>query len=648
MMPAWLSKLLVSLILTAACGAAVAAPPPAEAFFGEPEFTGAALSPSAKFVAVRFAPPGERQVLAVVTLSDMSVKIVASFNNVDIDNFNWVNDDRLVYNATDYKSAGSDVSRRWGLWTVNRDGRESRQLVLTGESHHVGTVQPWNTILVGLGYPKHPDDVYVARFGIMDSRIDTLKLYRLDTVSGKSRLIPGPRAVRYWTIGSPGGFVAHTHEGTSEQLHYRASDDTPWRELARFDLLEAPSFTTAIAADGSLYVSAPNGQDKSSLYQLDPATGKLAATPLFSAGDFDVFGALIQTDRLLGVRYAGDAIRTHWFDEKMKKIQARVDGALRSTVNSIDVARQPETPWVLVQSQSATHPMNYRAFNSETGVLAEIGAMYPRIEPDRMSPTRLIRYKARDGLEIPAWLTVPRSSAGKDLPLVVLVHDGPFRRGGSLDWDARVQFLASRGYAVLMPEYRGSTGFGAAHYRAGWKQWGLKMQDDLTDGARWAVAQGIVNSGRICIAGNGYGGYAALMGVAKDGDIFKCAISLGAMTDLRRLFADNWTQTDTTIAEVNRYPREKLIGDPSADAARLDATSPLALAAKITRPVLLAHGDADHWVPIRHSKKFKASMASANLEWVEYEGETHVLTLAKNRIDFWTRVEAFLKKHIGR
>lgn len=651
MVKSWRIHSILLLVLSAPFAHATAPPPPAAAFFDNAEYTGAMLSPSAKYMAVRIAPSGgrQRQRLAIVTLADSSVKVIASFDNADVNYFYWVNDDRLVFNASDSTAPRGEDELRWGLWAVNRDGREMRQLAMTEARGAARPYQPWNTILLGGAYPLYPAHLYVAQFDLLGGRIDTLKLFRLNTINGKADRVQGPPDVRFWTFGGLGSMIAHTYHGTSNKLHFRSNDSDPWRELASFDLLPEPGFSTFIGEDRAIYVNSLNGKDKSSLYKMDPATGQLATAPLFSAGDFDFSGWLIESERLLGVRYLGDAQRSHWFDEKMKGVQAKVDGALPATVNNIHVASHPQTPWVLVTSQSATHPLTYWAFNSEANVLAEIGTTRPRIDPARMSKTMLVRYKARDGLEIPAWLTIPRASASKDLPMVVLVHDGPFRRGGSLDWDSRTQFLASRGYAVLEPEYRGSTGYGAAHYRAGWKQWGLKMQDDLADGARWAISQGIANANRICIAGSGYGGYGALMGVAKDGDLFQCAVSFGAMTDLRRMLRDNWVQTNTTIDEVNRYSMDQLIGDPKADAARLEAASPIEIAARIQRPLLLAHGESDYSVPIQHGKSFRITVSKTNsdVEWIEYQGETHELTLSKNRIDFWTRVERFLDKHIG-
>jgi dipeptidyl aminopeptidase/acylaminoacyl peptidase len=233
--------------------------------------------------------------------------------------------------------------------------------------------------------------------------------------------------------------------------------------------------------------------------------------------------------------------------------------------------------------------------------------------------------------------------------MVVMVHGGPFVRGQDWGWHASAQFLASRGYAVLEPEFRGSTGFGFRHFKAGWKQWGLAMQDDIADGVRWAIAKGIADPKRICIAGASYGGYATLMGLAKDPDLYQCGIDWLGVTDIKLLFTGHWSAASDLSDHYKQYGAPMLVGDLIKDAAQLDATSPLLLAARITRPLLLAYGAADQRVPIYHGRKFYEAVKPTNpaVEWVVYDAEAHGWSLPATRVDFWGRVEKFLDKHIG-
>jgi dipeptidyl aminopeptidase/acylaminoacyl peptidase len=397
-------------------------------------------------------------------------------------------------------------------------------------------------------------------------------------------------------------------------------------------------------------VEARAGGDKLKVYSYDLVKGELGKQPLIDLGDYDFSGRLVYGGgKLLGVRLLTDASSTHWWSKDMQAVQDKVDQLLPDTVNQIAMPQRPETPWLLVTSWSDRQPRVYVLYNRETQALTKIGEAYPDIPAARMARQLLLHYKARDGLSIPAWLTLPPGGKQNGLPMVVLVHGGPFMRGGEWGWDADAQFLASRGYAVLEPEFRGSTGFGMRHFQAGWKQWGLAMQDDLADGARAMVAQGVADGKRICIAGASYGGYAALMGVVKDGDLYQCAVDWAGVTDIKLMYNGSWSMDSDLSQDYRQYGMPLLVGDLSADAAQLQATSPLEQAARIKRPLLLAYGSSDQRVPLVHGTRFYEAVKAGNpdVEWVVYDGEGHGWSLPDNRVDFWTRVERFLAKHIG-
>jgi dipeptidyl aminopeptidase/acylaminoacyl peptidase len=332
----------------------------------------------------------------------------------------------------------------------------------------------------------------------------------------------------------------------------------------------------------------------------------------------------------------------------MKAAQADVNKQLRGLVNIITPPTLPETPWMLVSSYSDRQPRYYSLYNSKTHELKGIGINHPAIKAAEMGRQDLVKFKARDGLMIPAWLTLP-AKGGKNLPMVVLVHGGPYMRGTEWQWEPDSQFLASRGYAVLQPEFRGTTGYGVHHFTAGLKQWGLTMQDDIADSVKWAVSQGYADPNRVCIMGGSYGGYATLMGLVKDGDIYRCGIAYAAVTDIPLMFErGNWTISDMDD-DYRQYGGPQRVGDLEKDAEQLVATSPLKQAARIKRPLLLVHGSDDRRVPAVHFTKMRSALEAnkADAEFIEYMGEGHGWTTAEHRIDFWSRVEKFLDKHIG-
>ena len=233
--------------------------------------------------------------------------------------------------------------------------------------------------------------------------------------------------------------------------------------------------------------------------------------------------------------------------------------------------------------------------------------------------------------------------------MVVLVHGGPWVRGTEWGWSADAQFLASRGYAVLEPDFRGSTGYGTKHLTAGFRQWGRAMQDDVADGTRWAIEQGVADPQRICIAGASYGGYATLMGLINDPDLYRCGINWAGVTDIKLMYGGSWFHSSDLPAQYIRYGMPKLIGDLETEADRLMAVSPVEQAGRLHQPLLMAYGGADRRVPRAHGTRFRdaVSATNKNVEWVEYPEEGHGWRLPKNRIDFWTRVEKFLDRNIG-
>lgn len=335
----------------------------------------------------------------------------------------------------------------------------------------------------------------------------------------------------------------------------------------------------------------------------------------------------------------------------MKALQQEVDAQLSDTVNMITPPRRGQGPFVLVESYSDVRPLTYLLYNTSTKAFKKIGSTHPGVVPGKMGRQRTIRYKARDGLQIEALLTLPPGGATGRLPLVVLAHDGPFLRGRAWGWNAETQFLASRGYAVLEPSFRGTTGLGAVHFQAGWKQLGLKMQHDLADGAGWAVAEGIADSERVCIAGGGgYGGYATLMGLANDPAVYRCGISWLGSTDINTFYERSYGFVFGRGIQAGNATIQYLVGDRVKDAEQLKATSPLLLAARIKQPLLMAFGERDRRVPLYVAKRFTDAVKPHNpgLEDVVYFGEAHGWNMIDTRFAFWTRVEEFLQRHIGK
>jgi dienelactone hydrolase len=478
-------------------------------------------------------------------------------------------------------------------------------------------------------------------------------LLRLNTLTGHHVTVKRPANTDGWLLDEKGEpRIATTSSKGKSAIHLRDPQTGEWRVLVEFATYIGGNSAfkpLAFGPDGVFYVLAYQGRDKAAVYTLDLETARLSDKPVIALDGYDFSGKLIFSNtKLLGVRYRTDGQGTMWFDDAMKAMQAEIDAKLPNTINLVTPPKRLETPNVLVESYSDVQPRVTFIYNRETKALNLVGSSRPTIQPAQMAPQDAVRYTARDGLPIPAWVTTPRGD-GKNLPMVVLVHGGPFVRGGEWGWNPDAQFLASRGYVVLEPEFRGSTGFGDKHFRAGWKQWGLKMQDDVADGVKWAIGKGLADPKRICIAGASYGGYATLMGLVNNPELYKCGINWVGVTDLGLLANGHWSYTSDLSDMWKEYGIPAMIGDPVKDAEQFKATSPLQQAARITQPLLLAYGRADQRVPLYHGNKFRDAVSAHNqqVEWVVYEEEGHGWALPKNRIDFWGRVEKFLDRHIG-
>ncbi len=640
--------------------AASAAPVPIEHFFENAAFTGAVLSPTAKFLAARLGRAGQRDALVVVDLTNQAVKVVARLPDDDIGNFYWVNDERLVFDGTDKTVGQGDVRHYPGLYAVDRDGGNQRQLVQRESVYDVTErtmvkMLPGETFLLPPTGPRTTSYVYVMspRYD-SEGHVESLNLLQLDTITGRTTPVTRPAEAKNWVLDASGEpRMIMSIDKNIGTLHYRDPATSQWRKLSTFDayLGSKGAFSpVGFAPDGTLYVTSRSVGDKQALYRFDLATGKQVTSALVEVEDYDLDGELVIGDgKLLGVRVLTDARSTVWFDTGMQALQKRIDALLPGTVNVVSVAQRAETKLVLVRSYSDVQPSVWSLFDTETGKFNHVGSTRPAIKAAQMGQQEALRYKARDGLDIPGLLTLPHGSDRKNLPMIVLVHGGPWVRGSEWGWNAEAQFLASRGYAVLEPEFRGSTGFGARHFRAGWKQWGLAMQNDVADGAKWAIAQGIADPKRICIAGASYGGYATLMGLINDPELFKCGISWVGVTDINLLYSGHWSSASDTSDGVKQYGMPAMIGDPVKDAAQLKATSPIHQAARLKQPVLLAYGGSDRRVPTYHGRQFHDAVKQTNpqVEMVVYDEEGHGWALPKNRIDFWSRVEKFLDKHIG-
>ena len=634
---------------------------PPEAFFKRPDVSDAQLSPSGKFLAISTGLGGPRRGLIVFDLDKPGlVTQAARYNDADVSGFQWVSDERLVYSLTDDERGGGDQWFNPGLFSVRPDGTERRTLIemarrfVTGTQLHSRALD-WRHRLLHVPGNGGEDVIVGAYQFTAGGDIKSIDALRVNVVTGLVRSLSAgaPINVVRWLFdrqGEPRAVVSQ-RDG-EDQFHWRAPGSTAWEQLAQFPTLRRLYSPAYVDDSGGLYVTRASGAaGLQVLARFDFAQRRPAREPLISTPGFDYRGSLLTEDvggKVLGVRVETDAESTVWFDPAMKQMQALADKRLPGYVNRLSCRRCGQSDMVvLVRSYNDRDPGQLWVVRKATDTWQLISRVLSGIDPARMATVDFVRIKARDGRDLPVWLTIPPGrKAGAPGPAVVMVHGGPWVRGGHWAWQSQEQFLASRGYVVISPEFRGSTGYGRAHFEAGWKEWGQAMQDDVADAAKWAVAQGW--AGKMCIAGASYGGYSTLMGLVRDPDLFQCGAAWVAVTDPFLYLKGSWWSRDDISDEGRKYSLPQMVGDAEKDVVALTAASPVAQASRITQPLFLAFGGSDLRVPLEHGTRLREALRKAGQEpeWVVYPGEGHGWNKLETQVDFARRLEKFLDQHL--
>lgn len=624
-------------------------------FFKNSEFASLRLSPNGEWLAA-LGPYEGRRNLFTMRLSDKAAARLTSFeskarddSNQDVAFFFWANDERLIFGLD---SAGNE-SFSW--FAVNRDGTNGRTLV-QGSTGIV--LFPTNTRLLSrLDHdPEHvlvtnnernkfyPDvfrlNVYTGRMSRVETNPGHFQGYGVDW-DGNVRI----------AVGHPDATGRALREGEllKQNLYYRATPDSDWKIVHSTHYFDGPVFSPlAFAGDNrTLYVSTNEGRDTAAIYTFDPETGELGE--LILADDrSDLTGLSLspKDHRPLWVSWQYELPEKVMLDEEFAALQATIDGALPGKVNRISSMSDDENR-AIIYSGSDRDPGTYYLYDKSAGKIEFFARPRPWIEPDDMSEMTPVRYEARDGETIHAYLTVPAGSEPRDLPLIINPHGGPYGIRDFWGHNSETQFLANRGYAVMQINYRGSGGYGQRFLDIAWQKWGLEMQDDITDGVLWAIGQGIVDPDRVCIYGGSYGGYATMAGITKTPDLYQCAVNYVGVVDLIALLDYHHRFRNGNFIQAWG---KRAIGDRRADRERLLATSPINHLDKIKVPLYVVHGKRDPRVP--HDTQYVPLVRKLRGTEIDYKTmlknkEGHGFRKEENRIELYTELEKFFARHIG-
>lgn len=632
---------------------AATGPLPLEPFVKHDPITEVELSPTGEYLAFT-SRAKDRVALIVVRVADG--KQAGGINHgkdTMITSLVWANDQRITYSLATQEGALSRPRSRGEIFAMNADGSHSEVLVSqTGALvSRAGKRQAGLVFATVVDrFEASPKEVliqtspYIYSDAGGRSSVPESKLERLNVMDGHRRVVataPVGRADFYTDSRDEVRFADGSDVNNRTRLYHRADAASEW-QLVNDQSKTSLSVTPVGFAPGDkvAYLWSERVGKPDAIYSFDTATGerKIVAEDdnsdpwqiLYSPFDESPFG-VIYMDGLPRVEYfdtANPATKLH------RSLQASFPGLVVSLGRATDDGSKG-----LFFVHGDRIPGDVYLFDYKAKRADFLMAYNVDIDPTKMAARQPVSLKARDGTPLQGYLTLPNDSSGKNLPLVVNPHGGPM--GIADDWlfDNDAQLLASRGYAVLQVNFRGSGNHGRDFVAAGYHQWGRAMQDDLTDATRWAITQGIADPGRICIYGSSYGAYAALMGAVREPQLYRCAAGNVGVYDLESMYKD-----DARSHDSSREYMDRTLGTDN-----LAGISPNLLAEKITVPVLLTAGDSDLTAPPGHTRKMRDALEKLGrpVETKIYFGEGHGYYEPENRMDFYTRLLNFLDRNIG-
>ena len=600
-----------------------AAQVPLRDFFRNPELSSLELSPDGKQVA--FMAPVERRLnLFVQTLGEQTARQVTNVTDRDIGGFFWKGNNRLIY----MKDDGGDEN--YHIYAVDLADGQTRDLT------------PFPGVRAGVtdDLEDRDDEMLID---MNQRRPDVFDVYRLNLKSGDLTMI----------AENPGNYVGYLtdHDGkvrvalakeAEENLNvilYREDESQEFHPIITTGFKDQVSPYFFTADNKQLYATSNLGRDRKALVLINPADGTELQV-LYSHPDVDVSGAGWSQARkvLTSVAYTTDKTHRHFFDEKIKNIYATLEKQLPGYEIALTSIDRQEDKFV-VRTYSDRTRGGYYIFDSKTGKLTKWRDLSPWLNEQDMATVRPISYQSRDGLIIHGYLTLPQGREAKNLPVVVNPHGGPWVRD-TWGFNPEVQLLANRGFAVLQMNYRGSTGYGRAFWEAGFKQWGRKMQDDITDGVEWLIKEGIADPKRVAIYGGSYGGYAVLAGLAFTPEVYACGVDYVGVSNIFTMIKTIPPYWKPLMAEF--YEK---VGHPEKDEELLREASPVFHADKIKAPLFVAQGARDPRVNKAESDQIVAALEKRGIK-VEYmvkDNEGHGFHNEENRFEFYEAMERFLQ-----
>ena len=593
------------------------------------------LSPTGEYYAAT-VPLADRTVLAVIRRSDKAVtgKIHIGEDTVIAD-FWWANNERVVASVAEKRGRNDSPTLTGELVAVNADGSKGKWL-----TSKVDYTYAW------MHGPVPNDDRHILITSTAGGDNPEISLEKMDIYDGsRSPVSASPVPWAAFTTDQAGAarFAHGSGNDNASKLYYRAKPGADWTLVNDESVSGVGMSALGFSVDGRIaYLWSERKAGPDAILAWDPVSGERkeiladpVVDPISVIRTFD-------TGVPVGVRYMHDRISTRFFDpaSPLAKIHRQLEKAFPDDAVAITSATR-DGKLLLVQVMSDRNRGDFYIFDTVAKKVDPLTSRRIWIDPAKLPPTRRVQFAARDGLVLHGYLTLPMGAqSGTSSPMVLLPHGGPFGIYDEWWFDEETQILAAAGYSVLRVNYRGSGNYGRAFKLAGARQWGRAMQDDLTDATRWAIDQKIADAGRICIYGASYGGYAALMGVAREPDLYRCAAGYVGVYDLEMKHKDN-----SRSARWARNWSLEWLGERKDMAA----ISPTQLADRVKVPVFLAAGGKDRNAPIEHTEKMEKALKAAGVpvETLSFPYEGHGFYTDEHRREYYTKLLDFLARHLG-
>ena len=601
-----------------------------------------ALSPDGNHIAFLRGFSGKKSLYVMNRGSDaenaLHLNIVAE-TDFNIDRFFWVSNRYLLVATSFGGQRGNLDTVETRFLVMSRTGQTLRTLDFRrdGLQPQVQTETIGSTIFT-------PNQILLNMEANRRGRIDA---FRLTLPRGRLRTLErGTKDTQSWVADRQGNIRIRTDIEDTKKTIFIKSLDKGWQELASLDYFKDPDLAPRAFKDpNTLYVVSTHENGRRGLYTFD-LSQKQIVDRLFLHPRVDFLSlARYRNGEIWGVHYADDQFETVAFDQAAKDRQAEINQLLPNAFNLV-TSNSASRRFFIVFSSSKNDPGTYYLFDARDNAITPLGERYPLVSRENLGRIAPFKFNARDGLEISAYVVLPQgaklSDATQKWPVVVMPHGGPRSRDFP-NYEFSAHFLASRGFAVLWVNFRGSLGYGSDFESRGFKEWGGKIQEDITDGFQALVRSGFADADRACIAGGSFGGYSALVAAARWPGQYRCAVSLNGVTDLLR-FAKH-AQDFRFAGLVNQR-----LGHPEKDKHLLERFSPLNMAEKITAPVLLIHSENDRRVTQDHSIDMHRALqrADKDAKLVIIPKGDHALTRAPYREIYLREVETFLAQHLNR